>query len=238
MIPQWIQDYLGIRKTESAFSHVNKNWKVSNIRYSPYNTITHKICNKCNNGWLCDIDAAGKEFLKSLMINPNSKPETLSQELLSDEVRKIFTLVYKIFLNFIATSPFKETKTSLHRDFYKRKTPPAGVSLFYSLICAPKAISMGHLDMWITTVTPGQAWLSRSMEPEKRFKFFLQLGSLALVACCTGGKNAKILYDPAIILPIIDSGSIPFKYSLSPPPPPLADTPVNRILCSIGMEIS
>ena len=68
IIPQWLLDELGIRKTEIEPSHMSpeKNL-VSKRKHTLENLKAGKICRICNNGWVSSLEVEAKPILIDLM---------------------------------------------------------------------------------------------------------------------------------------------------------------------------
>ncbi|NUG02965.1 hypothetical protein, partial [Acinetobacter oleivorans] len=144
IIPQWIIKELDIKDYKLNFTPVSKSLIALKPRTPVTNTLTHKVCKKCNNGWLSDIDKSCIPLLKDLMVG--KIPKDL---MTTSNINKLYILLYKIFLNQFATSPetFKKEKEDAYIDFFKEKYPPKSVELFFSKVTNEnRKIIIAHLD--------------------------------------------------------------------------------------------
>jgi len=226
VIPQWIIKKLDVKKKKLSFTSISQEFKLFEPTNPIPHTLTHKVCNSCNSGWLSDIDKSCKEFLE-IMIEGKSPGKHLNPE----NVEKLKILIYKIFLNFFATGPksFKEKKLSFYHDFYKTKSTPENVFLFISLFRDAEKLSINHLDGWQKIHDNQEINFNIS---DFRFKFYLQLGEIAFVLCSTGDKNNIIVYDDRYLIPLSIS-RIHFieKFDHSTPcPEPIPDARATRFL--------
>jgi hypothetical protein len=238
VIPQWIIKYLESEKIPTGVVLVNNRKEIFPPRNSVAMTMTHKICNDCNNGWLSKIDNSCKEILTDF-INANHFKKLTSKEYSKEDIENLYILIYKIFLNFMATSPFKIDKIPFYKAFFEKHLTPSDVVLFYSSISTSKPISIGHLDNWSLITDNSVLDWSTGSESGLRFKMFVQLGYSSFVLCCAGNSKGKIVYDDSFLIPIVDNfGSKVMKSNLEPHPAPVDDNIVNRILWSIKLDLT
>lgn len=233
VIPVWIFNHLKAKKQEINLLAISKEQIVHPERNSVPNTMTHKICGECNLGWLSALDSSCMETVKLLSGGNRPTPQSL-QSLEQAEIDKLRNLIYKIFLNLVATSPFKTGKEQHYRDFHDSRAAPYNVVLFYCAVCTTAPITICHSDNWASSLGVDL----RNMAPEDgmglRFKFYLQLGHAAFVLASTANSKFAIAYDPSILAPISGFGELhPDKLSLDPPLLPTQDTIANRVLWSI-----
>lgn len=240
VIPQWIIKELDIKHSKIGLVSLSKELELLDTRYPVVNTLTHKVCQKCNNGWLSKIDKSCSEMLKILM--QGVIPEHL---MTLSNINKLYTLIYKIFLNFFATSPesFLKHKMEAYNKFFNMKYPPNGVNLFLSKLRHDnKKIVVNHIDHWSMEFTNGNIGTEElngiigKEEPNGiRFKFYLQLGDVAFIICSSGVKNRKITYDPRILIPLkCDKNIVPKLINeISPCIHPVPDNYINHFLFSI-----
>lgn len=146
-------------------------------------------------------------------------------------------LLYRIFLNFIATGPFKADKLPFFLDFHDKRTPPSDVILFRSSICTNNPICISHSDVWdVSTSGTILNWPSGS-ESGLRFKLFLQLGHSSFILACTGGSDFEITYDKSLFTPLLGKVKLHEEtYPLTIPPSGMPDNLTNRILWSIRLK--
>jgi hypothetical protein len=236
VIPKWITNYLKAGKISLEIKPISCESHIFPPRNTVAMTMTHKICDTCNNGWLSKIDNSCKDLLIDLLnANHLKKSATINHK--TEDVKNLYALIYKIFLNFMATGPFKLDKLPFYRAFYEKPIPPHEVILFYCDIATSKPISIGHLDNWSCITNKNLIDWSVGSESGLRFKFFVQLGYSSFVLCCTGNTDGKIVYDDMFLHPIFDFvGSTVQKSNLEPPLPPVDDNIVNRILWSIKLD--
>ncbi|MDO7243144.1 hypothetical protein Q5M44_01170 [Acinetobacter pittii] len=225
VIPQWIIKRIGIQKYKHKFVLVSHKLNRVGERTPVTNTITHTVCSECNNGWLSDIDKSCTKALTELIDSAN-----IYQENLNDELNKICTLIYKIFLNFFATGPesFKKDKLHIFNEFYKHKCPPYNVELYLSKIRSDAPIRINHADIWIHN---NDNYIYK--DPLGiRFKFFLQLGKIAFVLCSSGDRAKTIVYDSKYLHPLVKNPPLlTTELGLdNTPPPEFEDNLENRIL--------
>ena len=167
--------------------------------------MTHKICASCNNGWLSDIDNSCNGLVKELInYGVKANPANINPS----EISKLYALIYKMFLNFLATSPFKYDKLPFYRAFYESRIPPADVLLFRCSICTSSPLAIGHLDNWsiYQKKTDVVDW-SQGSESGLRFKFFVQFGHASFVMCCAGNQHGQIVYDDFLLQPIVGNAN-------------------------------
>ncbi|MFV7442403.1 hypothetical protein ACNPMZ_00760 [Acinetobacter pittii] len=242
VIPQWIINKLGIKKQQLQFNFLPKNLDKVKITKPVPHTLTYKVCSSCNNGWLHDIDNLCKDFLTHFM------DDNLSYNDLNEKnITSLKILIYKIYLNFIATSikNFSEDKTFLHRDFFIKKYFPENIDLYVTDLLSEELFCMSHLDHWKANIfSMYQLHNSLSYSPPERslrFKFYLQLGKVAFILCSTGERNHKILYDYKYLIPIsVSRNSQPSLFNYEEPCEPLVTVNMaNKILYNlIQVEIS
>lgn len=197
VIPQWIIKELNIKNYKLNFTPVSKDFIAFKPRTPVANTLTHKVCRKCNNGWLSDIDKSCTSLLRELMAGRFPK------ELMTiSNINKLYTFLYKVFLNHFATSPdiFKKEKEEAYTSFYKDRFPPKTVELFISkVIDENKNIILAHLDHWFFLVNNEIKYKKQS---GFRFKSYLQLGKVGFIICNSGIENRKIIFDPRFLTPL------------------------------------
>lgn len=197
VIPQWIIKELNIKDYKLNFIPVSRDLIAFKPRTPVTSTLTHKVCRNCNNGWLSVIDKSCTSYLKELMSG------NISKDLMTtSNINKLYTLLYKIFLNHFATCPeeFKNEKKDTYSLFHEEKYPPQTVQLFISkLINKERNITIAHLDHWFIEAKGDNKY---SKSSGFRFKFYLQLGKVAFLLCNTGFKNKKITYDPRFLIPL------------------------------------
>lgn len=201
VIPQWIIKKLDIKKKQLSFTPISEDLKTHKIRTPVPHTLTYKVCNICNNGWLAEIDESSKEFLESLIDGYFNLNFFTYENLVN-----LRTLVYKILLNFLATGPedFKIKKYIFYKEFYKTRIAPENTALFFTPIKNNENFSINHLDYWASlTETP-----INSENLGFRFKIYLQLGKIAMVLCSTGAKNIDIIYDNRFLDLILADSSV------------------------------
>ncbi|MDC4612135.1 hypothetical protein OHV63_08860 [Acinetobacter baumannii] len=200
VIPQWVIRKLGLEKYKHNFVPVSSDLIESSPRTPVTSTLTHIICNKCNNGWLSDIDESCIELLSSLI---DGYPFYLDSDL--NSITKLHTLLYKIFLNFFATSPssFTNKKLDVYHKFYQQKHPPSNVDFYIANVISTDPIKIYSPDVWIGERIPNQANNFFRQPFGVRFKFFLQLGKISFVLCSTGDKKKAIVFDPKYLNPVI-----------------------------------
>jgi hypothetical protein len=153
VIPKWIIQYLQSEKLSLEVVPVSRAKQIFPPRNPVAMTLTHKICNICNNGWLSEIDNSCKDLVKDF-INANHLKKNNLSEIEGEDIKNLYILIYKIFLNFMATGPFKEDKLPFYKAFYQNPLTPSDVVLFICDISASKPISIGHLDNWSCITNP------------------------------------------------------------------------------------
>lgn len=227
IIPQWIIKKLKIQNYKHNFIPISKELIQFDPRMPVTQTLTHKVCSECNNGWLSTIDNSCVDILNALIDGDKLEYEKAHN---LKSIEKLYIFIYKIFLNFFATGPksFKENKLFIFNDFYKNKCPPNNVELYISKCRTSDPIFINHVDIWIT-------------DPENyvykdpfglRFKFFLQLGDVAFVLCSAGDNAKFIMYDPNYLHPLVNktfliSKNLGLDHA---PPKQFKDNFVNRLL--------
>jgi len=233
IFPQWIINYLDAKKIPLTVVPINRHKVVFPPRHTVAMTMTHKICATCNSGWLSAIDGSCKDIVTALM---KGTFQTGTGTFGAGDVDRLYVLIYKMFLNFLATGPFKVDKLPFYRNFYESQTPPSDVVLFGSGVCTPAPLAIGHLDNWrIYGGAEPVDWSSGS-ESGLRFKFFVQFGHAAFVMCCSGSEQRPIIYDKFLFTPIISNAfTVAADCQLEPHPAPVEDTLVNRLLWSVGL---
>ncbi|KGF60295.1 hypothetical protein LH92_10470 [Acinetobacter baumannii] len=228
VIPQWIIKKLDIKNKKLSFLLVSRNLKKINLRTPVPHTLTHKICNTCNNDWLSKIDNSCK---KGLELAIDGIDNNYFWDL--ENARNLFIFIYKIFLNFFATSEeFKKEKIPFYNEFYKNKFPPDDVSMFISKIHTTESFSITHLDHWLLDY---ENQLNMNNINGFRFKFFIQLGKVAFVLCSSGESDKQIVYDPRYLHPFIISKNLStslmgFTHECQQP---VSNTISNRILFNL-----
>lgn len=238
VIPQWILKYLDSKKHGLNIIPISKYLEVHPTRTLIADALKHNICATCNNGWLSKIDNSCIGLLKELMDSKSIDLDSLYKKYGNDAFDKLEILIYKIFLNFFATSPFREKKSQLYRNFKLTKKTPPGINFFLCLRGNnDKKISIGHSDIWNNSLLICDPIIEHN-SPRIRFKFFIQLGNCALVMLSTGPIIKSILYDESFLIPLkTDNLCIPYKSTLEAHPGPIEDTPANRILWSIKSNL-
>lgn len=231
IIPQWMIRHLEIKHHRHNIQPVSKELIKFKPRYPVTHTFTYKICNTCNNGWLSQIDNSCKELLILLMDGNEEKAKEVADQISADNLH---TLIYKIFLNYFATSPesFKKDKLKFYKSFFEERTAPKDTILFISNVCINQKVAIVHSDAWLFEYINQ---LDMNQNNNFRFKFYLQLGHVAFVLCSTGEENKSIIYDPLYISPFSLSGMV---YTadlnmMTPCPDVIDDTFLNRFLFNI-----
>ncbi|HAV5606144.1 hypothetical protein GHT20_011420 [Acinetobacter baumannii] len=236
VIPQWIINKLGIKKQQLQFNFLSKNLDKVKITKPVPHTLTYKVCSSCNNGWLHDIDNLCKDFLTHF-IDDNLSYNDLNEK----NITYLKILIYKIYLNFIATSlkNFSEDKTFLHRDFFIKRYFPENIDLYATDLLAEEFFCISHLDHWRSQIF-SMYQLNKSLSYSNsgsplRFKFYLQLGKVAFVLCSTGENNNRILYDYKNLIPIsVSKNSQPVLFDFGGLINPLVpDNMANKILYNL-----
>jgi hypothetical protein len=233
VFPQWIIKHLDAKKTPLTITPINRIKITSPTRNLVATKMTCKICVDCNNGWLSIIDSSCIELVKSLIAGNFQSSKKIFTD---DDLKNLFNLIYKMFLNFIATGPFKSDKQPFYWAFYESKTPPSDIVLFLSNLCNPATLAIGHLDNWRLQYKSSIDDRRHGADSGLRFKFFVQLGHTAFVMCCSGSEQRKIVYDKFLLTPIVNSTLCTSTTCyLEPHPAPVEDVLINRILWSVSL---
>ena len=201
VIPQWIQNHLQSNKQAVRIEGISKkNIKVFDSTPT-LNKLQFKICVNCNNGWLSKIDSSCNNLLISLM--NNNYPLYLFYEILQKrraEFFDLYTLLYKIFLNYYAASPFRQNYNQYFTQFFTVKKAPNYIRFFYCGLKDFEKVAISHSDFW---EGKSQFGLTDSIQREiMRFKFYLKIGNACFVICSPGSLKNKIIYNPNYLFPI------------------------------------
>lgn len=234
VLPKWLFKHLDARKVELGFLEVSsKQLTARRSRPSP-NSLRYKICNKCNNEWLSQIDKSCIGLVKFLCDGEINSVEGRYGE---DDFIRLATFLYKIFLNFFATSSFDlKSKKHLYENFKETKTHPKDVVLLNSPGISNTPLDIAHSDMWETDLVSYNH--ATVIKEHDSFKFFIQMGDSAFILAKTPLKGKKIIVDNSYFVPIVGiehcrHESIP----LNKPRPPIKDTIINRFLHSIHCDV-
>lgn len=232
VIPQWIIRKLNIEKKQLAFWGISPTTGISKTIKPTPNTFVHKICGTCNNGWLHDIDDSCIEVANWMMSYSKEKESltTFNQ----NSIHQLYTFIYKIFLNYFATSPesYRKDKLILYKNFYENKYPFTGTEFFFCTKPADENFAINHSNNWMA-LEPSIEVLNGDDFPDFTlgFKFYIQLGAVAFVLCNTGTENFATVYDPSMLIPlVVKSTSISQKMNYEICIPPTPNTPENLIL--------
>ncbi|PKF31909.1 hypothetical protein [Acinetobacter proteolyticus] len=205
VIPQWLIKKLGIEKQKCQFSPVSKYLEEFPITSPVPNTLVHKVCQTCNNGWLNEIDNSCKELLIKMITK-----DEYSHLLNTNNIQILQTLIFKIFLNFLATGPesFKNVRLEYFKEFYNYKYPPNGTELYISNILPREKFCISHLDHWQYFDKEIHESINETFKLNKTlsFKFFLQLGKISFVLSHSGA-DANIIYNPNMLTPLKIKGT-------------------------------
>ncbi|MCH7338192.1 conserved hypothetical protein [Acinetobacter proteolyticus] len=226
VIPQWIIKKLDLKFYKLSLLPISRELKVFDARTPVINTLTHKICSKCNNGWLSEIDNSCIELL-DYMIDGKDIYEIMD----SENLKKLFNLIYKIFLNYLAIGPnsFKEKNISEYQEYFKYKFPPSDVNLFFCKILASDGkFCISSLGLWPLVHENQFDYKNDGFG----FKFYIQLGEVAFVLCKVSDTLVSIDYDDYLLSPIIIQNSTRNNlfHIMEVCPKPFVDTPANSIL--------
>ncbi len=205
VIPQWIIRKLGLEKYKHNFVPVSSELIESPPRTPVTSALTHIICEKCNNGWLSTIDESCMELLCKCIDG-----DKIDDDIDFNEIKKLHTLLYKIFLNFFATSPstFTDKKLDAYHKFYQQKHPPYNVEFYTANIISSDPIKIYSPDIWAGKFMPNEANNFYRQPFGIRFKFFLQLGKASFVLCSIGDEKKAVVFDPKYLNPIIKTAPI------------------------------
>lgn len=239
VVPQWILKYLNAEKEKINLVPISESLFVHKARSPTTNTLTHTICSKCNNEWLSEIDRSCMPLVKYLATEIVITRSQIIEKFQIEDIDKLKILIYKIFLNLFATSPFRDKKKKFYNEFYRTKSVPPGTNLFVSHIIESheRKIALSHLDGWNDNELPSSD--EKMDTPNIRFKFFIQIGKIAFVMYNTGINIKPVGIDPRFLSPL--HTSVPYIFcniGLEPPFPPVGDSISNRLLYSLKTNFS
>ena len=148
VVPKWIMKKYNSLKVTHTFKSIYSNQTSPRITTPSGNQFKiKKVCKKCNNGWLSEIDSSSQPFFNRITAGDVDMIDPSEMEIAS--IPNFLTLLYKIHLNFFAASNFDLTeKLYSYEKFFKERRIPDDVTVFYSVIQTPQPINIANNDIW------------------------------------------------------------------------------------------
>ncbi|MGG3803466.1 hypothetical protein [Metabacillus fastidiosus] len=128
---QWLLDEFNIRKVKMGMQHYSSyGHKVSERPLTPNSLINGLICQKCNNGWLSQIEDRVKPILIAFLKYPSDNLGTLLKE--QHKLLSMWTFKTAIILNH--ASNYRNIVPKRHfRYIYKHRRIPENVTVLMGM---------------------------------------------------------------------------------------------------------
>jgi hypothetical protein len=202
VIPQWLQNHLGIAEEDLQPSHFQPDGKLLSTRTHPLKSlVTGQVCARCNNGWMSQLEEQARPLLVPLI---DASREVVD---LTEDERAIlgrWTLKTAAVLN--AGSNFHSNVPPNHfRALYRRgRLPPKGVKIFGQQHHGTSIFSWTQGSVWklVADDSGPIAEYTTDYVNANSYKITLLLGKLLLLAAYWPDPSWRMIIWRGIHVPL------------------------------------
>jgi len=232
VIPQWLMDYLGITddKLSLAVAQSVDNAILVDRKVDTASFVEGRVCEKCNHGWMSDLETAAMDILKSL-IEGRRNILTLSD----DEGTTLAKWATKTGYVISHASPLKKTPDPSHLRYMKDNAGavPPRVEVFSQQSTNTGDFRQIQRNQWPHFGEP----VPNPAPPPGTYKIGFQFRSLMLLIAYWSDPKSTPMISAGIQIPLWPINKLHITYHNQLPPLNMDDlmAPLDRFCSTLGV---